>query len=237
MRLALLNNFELRQDGRLVPVPMSSARLVAFVALHDRPLRRAYVAGCLWRDVSETHATASLRTALWRVRSAGSRVLQPTANLLSLDPDTEVDVRRAVVTARQALARRAGSASVDIAELCRAHELLPDWYDDWVLIERERFRQLRLHALESLCESLAAEGRFAEAIEAGTAALADDPLRESAHRALIKAHLIEGNAAEAIRQYRFFRRLLRAELGLAPSPEIRRLIPVHRVSGAARRGP
>ena len=42
-------------------------------------------------------------------------------------------------------------------------ELLPDWYDDWVLLERERFRQLRLHALDALCDDLTRAGRHWDA--------------------------------------------------------------------------
>ena len=98
-----------------------------------------------------------------------------------------------------------------------AGEILPDWYEDWVLIEREHFRQLRLHALEALCVELTAAGRFAEAAEAGLAAVEGEPLRESAHRALIGTYLAEGNPGEAIRQYQFFGRCLQDQLGLEPS--------------------
>ena len=88
-----------------------------------------------------------------------------------------------------------GGPPLGLDLLCRAGELLPHWYDDWVVIERERFRQLRLHALDALCESLAAAGRYAAAVEAGRASVAAEPLRESAHRLLIQAHLAEGNRA------------------------------------------
>ena len=103
-------------------------------------------------------------------------------------------------------------------------ELLPDWYDDWVVIERERFRQLRVHALERLCERLTSERRFTEAVETGLAAVEGEPLRESAHRVLIHAHLAEGNAAEALRQYGVFRGLLRDRLGLEPSGQMDALV-------------
>jgi DNA-binding SARP family transcriptional activator len=106
------------------------------------------------------------------------------------------------------------------------NDLLSGWYDDWVLVERERFRQLRLHLLESLCDRLIHERRFGRAIEAGLAAVAADPLRESAHRALIRAHLAEGNASEALRQYAAYVALLREELDLEPSADLRALVPV-----------
>ena len=63
-------------------------------------------------------------------------------------------------------------------------ELLPDWYDDWVLLEAENWRQLRLHALEVLAGLLTAAGRYGDAAAAALAAVRADPLRESAHAAL-----------------------------------------------------
>jgi DNA-binding SARP family transcriptional activator len=93
-----------------------------------------------------------------------------------------------------------------------------------VLVERERFHQLRLHALEALCDRLITAGRYGEAIDAGLAVVAAEPLRESAHRALIKAHLAEGNHGEAYRQYQLCREILRDELGVEPSNALRALL-------------
>jgi len=105
-------------------------------------------------------------------------------------------------------------------------DLLPDWYDDWVLVERERYNQLRLHAIEALCHHLTAAGHHAEAIDAGLAAVRAEPLRESAHQVLIRAHLAEGNRWEAVRQYERCRRLLLDELGVEPSRALQALLPV-----------
>ena len=114
-------------------------------------------------------------------------------------------------------------ADEDVRLVVESGELLPDWYDDWVMIERERLRQLRLHALEIVCRRLAAMRLFGPAVDAGLAAVLDEPLRESAQRALIEAHLAEGNRSEAIRQYNSYRERLYTELRLEPSPGLRRL--------------
>jgi DNA-binding SARP family transcriptional activator len=129
---------------------------------------------------------------------------------------------------KAAIAERVNSSGLDIHDrdadgIMRAGELLPDWYDDWVVIERERFRQARLHALEALCYGLARRGRYDKAIELGLTAVADEPLRESAHRAVMRAHLAEGNRVEALRQYQLCRRFLRERLGFEPSAETQRL--------------
>jgi DNA-binding SARP family transcriptional activator len=216
--VGLLRGFELIRDGRAVRIGLSSQRLVAFLALQDRPLQRVYVAGRLWMDSSEERASANLRTALWR---SGGGLIQATNTHVALRPDVAVDVRRAKTVAQRVLDGRLDEAA---QALSHAGELLPDWYDDWVVLERERFRQLRLHALEVLCRQLTAAGRFGEATEAAFAAVASEPLRESAHCALIATHLAEGNRADALRQYELFRDVLQRHLGLEPSTRMTELI-------------
>jgi DNA-binding SARP family transcriptional activator len=98
-----------------------------------------------------------------------------------------------------------------------ALDLLPGWYDDWALIERERLRQRTLHALEALSKHLSRAGRFADAVEAAILAVTAEPLRESAQRVLIEAHLAEGNLVEARRGYQAYRDLVNRELGVEPS--------------------
>ena len=103
-------------------------------------------------------------------------------------------------------------------------DLLPDWYEDWVVIEAEDWRQLRLHALEALAEKLTAAERFGDAIEAARAAIQADPLRESAHGTLIRVHLAEGNQSEALDAFASYRALLHKELGLEPTPRLFALV-------------
>jgi DNA-binding SARP family transcriptional activator len=68
------------------------------------------------------------------------------------------------------------------------------------------------------------ERRYGTAILAGLAALDREPLRESVYRALIRIHLAESNAGEAIRQYRRYAELAERELGVEPSPSMRELV-------------
>jgi DNA-binding SARP family transcriptional activator len=215
VRLRLLNAFELICDGGPVPLPMSAQRVVAFLALHDRPLLRSYVAGSLWLDTTDERAQANLRSALWRLHRCSHQLVEAAGQRLALGTEIEVDLRVAEVLARRAL-RENAPEDLELDAALLASDLLPDWYDDWVLLEREQFRQLRLHALDVLCERLTREGRLGEALDVGLTALVGEPLRESAHRAVIRIHLADGNRGEAMRQYRLCRRLL-GELGIQPS--------------------
>ena len=214
----LLSGFELRRDGQVVELPLSVQRVLAFLALHERRLQRIFVSGSLWANSNEARANASLRTVLWRLHQPGlAGTVTATAQHVALAPDVQVDVREATYCARQVL-DKGPVETVDFRLLAYGGDLLPDWYDDWVLLERERLRQLRLHALEALCRSLTLAGRLAEAVEVGLAAVADEPLRESAHRALMETHIADGNVGEAVRQYRMYQTMLREQLGLEPSP-------------------
>lgn len=222
--LRLLDSFDLSFGTRSVPVPLPAQRVLAFLALQEYPLLRGYVAGTLWLDASEEHAAGSLRSALWRIRRLDVRLVEASGHRLRLAPTVGVDVRDTVAWARRVLDASVELEAEDVAEIWRRGELLPDWYDDWVAFERERLRALRAHSLEHLCLRLAAAGRFGEATEAGLAAVREEPLRESAHRALIAVHVAEGNPASALQRYRGFASLLQRELGLRPSARMDELI-------------
>jgi DNA-binding SARP family transcriptional activator len=222
--LTLLRGFSLERSGCQVALPLGTQRLVAFLAVHRRPLERLFVAGSLWLDRSEEHANASLRTALWRLRRLGLPLIVSTRSRLMLAPTVTVDLHELTSRAEQVLRREGTIELAPLDRLLFDGDVLTDWYEDWVLLERERFRQLRLHALEALCEDLTSARSYAAAVEAGLACVAAEPLRESGHRALIKAHLAEGNPGEAIRQYELFRRLVLEPLGVESSDEMRRVV-------------
>ena len=91
-----------------------------------------------------------------------------------------------------------------------------------MLLERERLRQLRLHMLEQLAGDHLAAGRHGEALEAALEAMAAEPLRETPHRLVVRIHLAEGNAFEAVHAFYVYRDLLLRELRLEPSPAMAR---------------
>jgi two-component SAPR family response regulator len=103
-------------------------------------------------------------------------------------------------------------------------EILPGWPEEWLIPERERWGQVRQHALESLALQFRADAQYLPAIQSALAAIAVDPIRENAHRILIEVHADEGNVACALMRYQHYEALLRQELGVAPSSRMTRLI-------------
>jgi DNA-binding SARP family transcriptional activator len=160
----------------------------------------------LWPDATESRAYASLRSALARLYGVVRKSMEVNPSDLRLAANVSVDLRES-----QALAHRlldAVDQPLEAADLSGAAiaalsgELLPDWYEDWVLLEAENWRQLRLHALEAVARLLTAAGRYGDAAEAALAAVSADPLRESGRATLIKVHLAEHNRSEALREFK-----------------------------------
>jgi DNA-binding SARP family transcriptional activator len=224
VRLELLGGFELCLDSDAVRVPLHAQRLLAFLALQSRPRNRAYVSGRLWRELSQDHAFACLRTTLWRMSRLPCELVEATSTQLALAPDVAVDARELQMCAELVLVDTAGTSVDDIDCLVHAAELLPDWYDDWLLEEREPLRQLRLLALEAAADGLIGARSYPEATRAAIAAVHADPLRDSATRLLIRSYLASGNFAEALHQFRSFRMRLARDLGLEPSLQMLELM-------------
>lgn len=225
--IRVLGTFQFRLGDSVVSAgTRGSQRLVAFLALQDRAVTRSTVAGTLWPDVDDEHAASSLRSALARLPAPVRAAVVTTAAELGLDAEIDVDLRDA-----RALAHRLVDPT-DVVDVSRgdaaieslSQNVLPDWYDDWVIIEAEEWRQLRLRALEALAGRFTAQGRYGEALGAALAAVRVDGLRESARAAVIRVHLAEGNRSEALRELERYRSVLLAELGLEPTERLRNLL-------------
>ena len=223
-RLRIVDGFELTLAGEPVRLPVSVQRLLTFLAVQGPAQSRMHVAFTLWAGASEGHAYGSLRSALFRLQAAGCRLVIVSKDELELAPEVAVDLRERLALVERLLAGETDEMELELDPALLVGDVLPDCYEDWVLFERERYHELRLRALEALCERELRAGRLPQAVAAGQAAVRADPLRDSARRALIRADLAEGNNAEALAQYRDFEQQLRDELGLQPSGEMIELV-------------
>ena len=226
--VSVLGGFHLWWGGSAqAGIPRASQRVLAFLAISGGMTSRAAVAGTLWPDSTEARAYSNLRSALGRLKCQHRKILQTSKLELGLIDGVTVDIRSAQTLARRLLDPAATLEQSDLGPatiMALSDDLLPGWYDDWVLVEAEDWRQLRLHALEALTDRLTAVGCWGQAADAAGAAVRAEPLRESAHAALIRVHLAEGNQSEAVREFMHYRALLHSELGLEPTPRLRHLV-------------
>ena len=226
--LSLLGGFVFSVGGG-TPLGISggSQRLLAFLAVRDRTTTRTHVAGTLWPESTDEQAGASLRSAVSRLAGPARNAVRVTAADLGLAEGVAVDVHHSQLLARRLIDRDGeptdddiGSASVSAL----SDDLLPGWYEDWAVIAAEDWRQLRVHALESVAARLTDADRLAEAAAAALAAVRAERLRESARAALIRVHMAEGNQSAAHGEFERYRVRLRAEIGVEPTARLSQLL-------------
>ena len=212
-RVGLVGSFWLAPAVRLA---QPSRRVLVLVALQAAPVPRGVVAEQLWPDQPEARGRANLRRALWQL---------PAGWLRSSGEELVLDAAVDVVAAREFAARALGGQPLTLDEIdILTRDLLPGWHEEWLVAAQEAFRSLRVQALEAACSSLSQSGHHALAVHAGEAAVAAEPLRESAAAALIAALLAQGNRGLARRRYVQLARLLHAELGVQPDPLLTSLL-------------
>lgn len=223
--LELLGDFELVCSGHRVRLPVGAQRLLAFLGLQSDGIHRGAAAQQMWPDYPCHRAAANLRSALCQGRRTGCvPLVDCLGQRLRLSPLVRVDLHTVGADARKIVdglgPPRDAEALID--DLTR--ELLPDWNDEWLDLDRERWNQLRLYALEGLAQRLLAAEQYLPALQAALAAIAIDPLRETAHRIVIEIHLAEGNVASAVRRYQHYSDFLLRELRVSPSPQMTSLL-------------
>jgi DNA-binding SARP family transcriptional activator len=251
--LQLLGGFRARlEPGIAVSLPTRKAEaLIGYLALPlGQPHPRDKLASLLWGDLSDSRARASLRQALFRVRRAvdasDRRCLRLEGDGIALDPSSvAVDVAAfedaVAMAAPDGLAR---AIALYQGDLLAGLALAEPPFEEWLLTERERLRELAVEALARLLAHHRAEGRPEEAVQTALRLAALDPLQEAVHRTLMRLYAQLGRRGAALRQYEHCVAILRRELGIEPETETKQLYqhllrarPVARAEGPVAPGP
>ncbi len=224
LRVYLLGSFRLERQGRSIHLPTRKAEsLCAYLALHPEPHPREKLAALLWGGSTDAQARHSLRTALASLRRAlGEDVLLADRETVQINPDFPVWV---------------DAHGFQSAPELYTGDLLSDFYDDWVLPERERLRALYIEALLQQAQLHRAQSEYARAIDVARQVLTCDHANECAYQHLIFCLSASGYRAQALEAYAECERVLRSELNVAPSRETTALsaqIEAEMTGGAAR---
>jgi DNA-binding SARP family transcriptional activator len=231
LTLALLGGFQGRLDTS-TPLTLPTRKtqaLLAFLALPPgRSHPRDKLASFLWGSGSEPQARQGLRQSLFTLRKAVPA--QPPALLIdgdtvALNPvSVDVDVmefERQVAEGSPAALGRA--VALYRGELLDGFALQEAPFEEWLLAERERLRELALEALAKLLRHQRETGDTEAAVQSALRLLALDPLQEPVHRALMRLYMQLGRRASALRQYQLCVGVLQRELRLEPEATTRYL--------------
>ncbi len=221
--LRLLGSWDASVQGARVRTGSRQQRLLAALAIHG-PRSKHYLAGLLWPECPEDHALASLRTAVFTLSRRVPGAVVCYGGTLALSEAVDVDLHHLLQLVVRPVA--CWSAERDDAWVLDRPgvELLPGWYEDWVVEEQARLQDLYVNAVEERAELCLVHGDVHRALALARTVRGVAPLRESAVGLLVRAHLGLGNEAEAWRAFRDYRSDLARELGEEPSARVRGLL-------------
>jgi predicted ATPase/DNA-binding SARP family transcriptional activator len=214
---------QFRRDGKVLPLPVThkATSLLAYLFLHKNyPHSREKLAALFWGDASDEQARHSLRTALATLRKRlGDRMFISDRETVQINPDISIWVDALEFQKSADSASQEEIANLQEAIDLYRGDLLANFYDDWVLQEREHYRVLYLDLLLRMTQRMRSRSEYGRAIEYAERALESDPANERAHQHLIFCRLASGDRSTALRQYEKCRRVLQEELAVEPSPE------------------
>jgi DNA-binding SARP family transcriptional activator/predicted ATPase len=220
LEISLFGGLEVTRDGTPVEIPSQPAQLLlAYLVLNASTLhRRDRLAGLLWPDSDEIHARNNLRQALWRVRKAiGEEHILADRTSVGWNPDAEYRSDIAILA-------EGGTEDPSADALIRSVSvyddiLLPGFYDDWVLLEQERWQAVFEDRMQRLLDRLCDEARWREVLEWAERWIAHGHVPEPAYRALMLAHAALGDRASAAATFQRCTEVLAEELGVEPAAE------------------
>ena len=223
LRIHLLGGLALCWDDEPLPLIQTTlARSIfAYLVLNrQRSHSRTVLAGLFWPDAPEKQARRNLRQALWHI----ARVVNdlPCGPYLLREGDT-VAFNTALphwvdVDEFESLSQGDVTAMAKAMLLYRG-PLLPEIFDDWVLVDRERLHERWLALLERLALSYQEQGQSQAAVETLRTLLSSDPWHEPAACLLMRLLADMGRVGESIQVYVDLCNRLQADLGVSPSPE------------------
>ena len=231
LEIGLLGAFQLRVGGQPIDLPGRRERaLLAFLAMPPgQPHSRDKLAGMLWSERGDKQARDSLKQAVLKLRKALDGMqpapLPSDREFVTLDPaavsvDAAEFERLIGEGTPEALAR---ATALYRGDLLDGLEVRDPAFEEWLLMERQRLRDLAREASAALLDRYMADSRHDHAAIAARRLLMFDPLRESAHRALMRIYAEQGQAALALKQFQSCREALQRELGVKPEAETERL--------------
>ena len=225
IKIRLLGQFDLRLNGKPVEIPSRPAQsLLAYLALTAGIThRRERLAGLIWPDIPELDARRNLRRALWHIRKAAEGQAPLRADDITVAFDARPDVWVDVLVVSQKF--NAEKTVEELIQIVSAYggELLPGFYDEWVIVERERLQAVFEGRIKLLLDRLVEAHSWDEVIEWGEKWIALSGATEPAYRALMIAYSGRGDLSGVGLAYRRCSETLSRDLGVEPSEETHNL--------------
>lgn len=230
LNIKLLGCFRVTLDGRLVDIPSRPSQLLlAYLLLNaGTPHPREEMADILWPDSSADNARANLRHALWQLRSAIEDTDDPQTIAIVHDAHAIAFNRHSAYALDVDALRQERpvwtTAALMEAAAAYGGELLPGFYESWIVLEREQLAVVFDRRMGRLLERLIAERRWDDTLAWAERWIELGDAPEPAYRALMRAYAALSDTSGVMVTYRRCREALLEGLGIEPSLETRQLV-------------
>ena len=227
LEIRLFGGLEIIWDGYPLPhISSVTARsfLSYLITYRSHSHTRDLLAGTFWSEYSETEARRRLSQALWQIRRtfAPHHILKLDGDAIQFAPDLPTSIDLEELNHHYGSLSAGSPQDLEHAEACLEiyrGEFLTGYYEEWILIERERLRNLYLETLGHLVNGCKRQSQFERALAHAHLLVGLDPWNEGTHREIMRLYHLLGRNAEAIQQYQIIRQAINYELGVEPSPE------------------
>lgn len=238
--ISLFGSFALRVNDERQVLPLSGATkhvLVLLASHYNKELRKESVIELTWPDTEFDKARSSLNTAIWRIKKyinayAGINIVtQEDLVKLSVDASVELDTRDLEYAIEQIIGAEPGKirCTDEMLETLQSTAVrcmsifLEGNTDHWVLPFREQYSIYYTRLLSYLLRDAAEKSQYEIALKYGREILKHDPLREGTQREVMWLYVLNGQRAQALRQYRDLKDCLKTELDIDPMLETQSL--------------
>jgi DNA-binding SARP family transcriptional activator/tetratricopeptide (TPR) repeat protein len=203
MRLRLSERLEVEVLGGAVQaLSPHAAALLAWLAV-EGPTPRGRLAALLWPGKDADAARNSLRQRLFQIKRQFGADLVVGSLTLALADGVQHDL----------------DASHGLLGSLDGGSLAAGEFAHWLHTQRSRRQERVRRVLTERCERAELARAWDDARVHARELLALDPLSEGAHRLLIRLHYLAGDRAAALLAFDACERVLKDEVGTAPSPE------------------
>ena len=223
LRIELLGHFRIAYAGHpVLGIHTRQQELLTYLILNRRRQpSRQQIASLLWAESSDSQALTNLRREIHNLR----RSLPEADRFLAIEsgdlrwrdgPSFTCDVYDF-----EAAVEHGHLEALQQAAHFYQGDLLPQCYQDWIALERDRLRGMVIDVLKRLAAALEERRGYSGAIRHARRLIALEPLEEEAYRTLMRLHALQGDRAAALQAYHNCASVIERELGVNPAPATR----------------
>jgi len=228
-RVCCLGGIKLVEVGSgtdMTPTSRKTRALIGYLCIVGKPVARERLASLLWGDRGDEQARASLRQAIYELRSllGGDHLVRTERDTVAVGDAVGTDVAAITAAAQSGdLEQLAGALAEWRGDVLEDLSSIDPSFDAWLQAERVRVQEHLVDVAVAAVQAGMAKGEFEPARRVVNLLQQRDGTNEVVLRLGLRLDHLAGDSAALHRRYERFRELLKSELGASPAAETQQL--------------